>query len=181
MRHGKKAHSLLILGFFFICPFAGRAEQTTQLQVSLFHPVQIFPDVYSVDGLRLDFIYGINEDLQGVDIGIVNEIKGSAHALELGADNRISKDFSGGQFGLFNEVKRDFKGFQLGLIANIARRSCEGFQASVFFNDAQEELRGLQVGLINHTGSLYGVQIGLLNFNDDRKYLGFLPFINAAF
>jgi hypothetical protein len=82
---------------------------------------------------------------------------------------------------LFNDVKRDFKGVQLGLIANVTGHSCEGLQAAVFYNDAQEEMHGLQIGLVNHTASLQGVQLGLLNFNDDTRYLGFFPFINAAF
>jgi len=106
------------------------------------------------------------KDVQGIDIGIGNKVNGSVYGFEL---------------GVVNEVKRDFDGVQLGLITNVTRRSFEGFQASVFYNDAEEEMHGLQLGIVNHTGSLDGVQIGILNFNDDSKYLGFFPFINAAF
>ncbi|MBF0503838.1 MAG: hypothetical protein HQL14_01930 [Candidatus Omnitrophica bacterium] len=175
------APHLLILGMLVVCPMVGRAEQITQLEVSLFHPLQAYPDEYSVDGFRLDLIYGINEDLQGVDLGVVNTIKGNAHGFELGAVNRVHEDFGGWQSGLFNEVGHDFKGFQLGLFANVARGSCTGVQAAILFNDTEEDLRGIQFGIINTTGSLYGVQIGFFNFNDDDKYLGFFPFIHAAF
>lgn len=173
--------SLLILGCFLICPMMSRAEEMTRLQVSLFHPLQVYPADYSVDGFRLDLIYGVNEDLQGIDIGLINNIKGSAHGFQLGVVNRVHEDFGGWQSGLFNEVRHDFKGLQLGVFANVTKGSCEGVQAAVLFNDAEEQLRGLQLGIINTTGSLYGVQIGLFNFNDDEKYLGFFPFIHAAF
>jgi hypothetical protein len=101
-----------------------------------------------------------------INIGIVNNTNVSAHGFE---------------FGAVNQVDHDFNGFQLGLIANVTKRSLEGFQAAVFYNDAEEEIHGLQLGIVNHTGSLNGIQIGILNFNDDTKYLGFFPFINAAF
>jgi len=158
-----------------------RAEQITSLQVSLFDPLQVCADDYSVDGFRLNIIYGVNQDVGGVDLGIVNDTRHNAHAFEWGMVNLVKEDFSGFQLGLFNQVRHDAKGVQLGVLANRTKGSCEGLQASVFFNDAKEEMRGVQLGLVNTTGSLYGLQIGLLNFNDDDKYLGFFPFIHAAF
>jgi len=106
------------------------------------------------------------KDVNGIDVGIANKNNGSVYGFEL---------------GVVNEVKRDFDGVQFGLITNVTRRSFEGFQLAVFYNDAEEEMHGLQLGIVNHTGSLDGVQIGILNFNSDTKYLGFFPFINAAF
>ena len=172
---------LLIFGCFLICPVAGRAEQITSWQVGFFYPLQVYPDDYSVDCFRLDIIYGVNQDFKGVDIGMVNNTKRNVHGFELGLVNQVKEDFGGWQLGLFNEVMHDFKGFQLGLLANRAKGSCLGFQASVFFNDAEEDLRGFQLGIVNNTGSLYGLQIGLINFNDDERYLGFFPFIRASF
>lgn len=164
---------------FLSFPCVSRAE-TSHLQVSLFHPLQFIPDNYSIDAFRLDLIYGVNQDLRGVDLGLVNEAGGSVKGFELGADNRVSKDFSGVQIGLFNQVKWEYKGVQLGLLANITGHSCDGVQVAIY-NDAQEDMRGLQFGIVNHSGSLYGVQIGLINFNDDERHKGFMPFINAAF
>ncbi len=67
MKHTRKLRHLLIFGCFLICPLVSRAEdQTTGFQVSLFHPHQLYPDSYSVDGFRLDLIYGVNEDVQGI-------------------------------------------------------------------------------------------------------------------
>jgi hypothetical protein len=181
MKHEKMLRYLLILGCFFSYPIVSRAEPITSFQLSLFHPAQIFSDDYNVDGFRFNLIYGVNEDLRGIDLGLFNESRGNAHVFELGLDNRVGRDFGGVQIGLFNEVKREVKGVQLGLLANIDRQGCEGVQMAVFYNDSQEELKGLQLGIVNHAGSLDGVQIGILNFNDDTRYMGFFPFINAAF
>ena len=161
---------------------AARAQnEVTAVQLSLFAPTQLFYQSYSVEGLRLDLIYGLNQNVRGVDLGLINESLGYAGGLELGLSNRVSKEFGGVQIGLFNEVKWEFSGVQIGVLANIDVRPARGVEASIFYNDAQEEIRGLQFGLVNHAASLYGVQIGLLNFNDDAKYKGFIPFINAAF
>jgi hypothetical protein len=164
---GEKLRNLLILGCFLLVPLVSRAEeQTTEFQASLFYPAQLHPADYSIDdGLRLNLIYGVNENVRGIDIGIVNKANGDAGGFEL---------------GMVNEVKMNFQGVQIGLIANVTRHSCQGFQAGVY-NDAEEDMRGLQLGIVNHAGSLNGIQIGILNFNDDTKYLGFFPFINAAF
>lgn len=179
--HGRKLCGLLIFGCFFICPVVARAEQITSWQASLFYPIQAYADDYYVDGLRVDIIYGVNEDVKGTDIGMFNNTKRNAHGFELGLVNWVKEDFGGWQCGLFNEVSHDFKGFQLGLLSNRTKGSLEGLQASVLFNHTEEDLRGVQLGIVNITGSLYGVQIGVLNFNDCEKYLGFFPFIRAAF
>jgi hypothetical protein len=182
MKYGKIMRCLLLGVCFLACPLPGRAQeyQTTAFQLSLLAPAQLFPDSFSVEGFRLDLIYGANEDLKGIDMGLINNSNGNAHGLELGAVNLVGKDFGGVQFGLFNEDRRNVNGVQLGLI-NVTRLSFEGFQAAALYNDAQEDMHGLQLGIVNHAGSLNGIQIGLLNFNDDHKELGFLPFINAAF
>jgi len=174
----RKGWAFLLL---LLCPSLSHADQITSFQVSLIHPVQLFSDDYSVDGFRFNFLYGENQDLQGIDLGLINQTLGSTHGFELGAVNLVDQEFGGGQFGLFNEVKRNFKGVQFGAIANIAERSVEGFQAAVLYNDTQDDMHGVQLGIVNHAGSLNGLQIGFLNFNDDTKYMGFFPFINAAF
>jgi len=175
-----KVHYLFILGCFLFCPVICQADGTTPFQVSLVNPIQLHPADISVDGFRWDIIYGVNDDFQGLDLGLGNRSNGDCHGYELGLVNLVDQDFGGAQLGLFNEVGRHAKGLQAGLV-NITGLSYEGLQVSVFFNNTIEEMQGLQLGLINHAGSLDGIQVGLLNFNDDTKYLGFLPFINAAF
>ena len=50
----------------------------TGLQLSLFPPAQIFNESYDVSGLRLSLIYGRNQNVRGLDLGLVNEAKGEA-------------------------------------------------------------------------------------------------------
>jgi len=86
-------------------------------------------------------------------------------SIDIGIVNKVNGSVHGFELGAVNEVKKDFI----------------GFQAAVFYNDVEEGMHGFQLGIVNHAGSLNGVQIGVLNFNDDTRYLGFFPFINAAF
>ena len=92
----------------------------------------------------------------------------------------VLKEIHGVDIGIVNNINGHVDGFELGVVNHVTR-DFEGFQVGIFFNETEEEMQGLQLGLINHAGSLNGVQIGILNFNDDTKYLGFFPFINAAF
>ncbi len=156
-------------------------DERTAFQFSIFNPAQLFPSEYTVDGLRINLIYGSSAEIKGLDFGLVNMTQGDEHGFQLGAVNLVAKDFGGIQLGLFNREERYFKGLQLAGLANIVKLSGQGVQAAVFYNDAQQDMRGLQLGLVNHAGSLDGVQLGLLNFNDDTRHLGFFPFVNAAF
>ena len=166
---------VFLMACILACPIMSRAEeqpseqpydQTTVFQVSLFNPAQLFPENYNVDDFRFNLIYGVNKDLNGLDLGLVNQTTGYVHSLEFGLVNLVGKNFKGGQFAV---------------ITNQVHGSTTGLQMSVFYNDTEEEMSGLQFGLVNHAGSLEGIQIGLLNFNDDTKYMGFFPFINASF
>ena len=176
-----KTPRLFFLACLLICPAIGRAEGLTSVEINLVPSVQLHPTNYSVQSFRWDIIYGVNEDVQGLDLGFVNYAYGGEHGVELGLFNQVDKDFGGLQLSLLNQVKRHAKGVQIGALANVDGLSFDGLQAAVFYNGTEEQMHGLQVGLINHAGSLYGIQIGLLNFSDDSKYVGFLPFINAAF
>jgi hypothetical protein len=152
----KYLFAVLVLVCFLCCPLTSRAEDpattsTEAFQLSLFHPVQLHSHSTNVDGFRFDLVYGVNHDVQGLDVGLVNK------------------------------VQHDFKGVEVGLIYNTIEGSGDGFQAALFYNDAQEDWHGVQLGIVNHAGSLKGIQIGLVNYNDDQQYKGFMPFINAAF
>jgi hypothetical protein len=69
-------------------------------------------------------------------------------------------------------------GFQLSLFPPIqlhpADYSVDGFRLDLI-DGVNKDVQGIDLGVIT------GVQIGILNFNDDTRYLGFFPFINAAF
>lgn len=64
----------------------GLAASATPVQVSLWSPVQVFPEEQDVRGVRLDLLYGKNRDVYGIDLGVAN---------------RATRDFGGIQAGLF--------------------------------------------------------------------------------
>jgi hypothetical protein len=50
----------VISGLVILLPSIGFAAQSTPVQVSLWNPVQIFPEDQDVSGLRLNILYGKN-------------------------------------------------------------------------------------------------------------------------
>lgn len=142
-------------------PSMGTAEEKP-VQIALFEPVQIFPASTSIKGVRIS-LYGVNQDLTGLDWGLVNRLHG---------------DMTGYQLGLVNLVGGDSHGWQKGF-ANITEGRATGLQSG-FFNKAGQ-VHGVQLGIWNQAGTLEGLQIGLLNFNESGTPHGFLPIVNYSF
>ncbi len=145
------------------------------LQLSLFYPIQMVPASYEITGLKLNTIYGFNEHVVGLDLGVygagrvmeaiqvnlINDVTEEISGWQIGAINR-SGSLSGLQTGVLNFVDLDARGLQIGLINRAA------------------DMDGLQIGLINTCDMLYGVQIGLVNLINDSE-LPFMLIINARF
>lgn len=119
---------ILTIGFVSIA----RAE-SKPLQLALFEPVQLFSADTSITGLRINFIYGRNDTVEGVDIGLVGLAESS---------------FTGWQYNVGNITKGDFTGLQMGFV-NYAGNA-EGFQLGAV--NYAERLKGLQIGFINIIG-----------------------------
>jgi len=195
---------LTVLAVFYLQPPAGAqspvpsqtAEQAkspaTFLQLSILHPVQIFKPVYTVRGLRFNLFYGLNQNLSGIDLGMVNRLNGNVKGLQMGLANLGGGAFSGLQLGLINTARGDTRGFQAGLYNSSG--DTKGMQLGLL-NTAQR-MKGLQIGLINHcttssgiqVGLLYnsaetleGLQVGLLNFAWTKEPLMFFPIVNYRF
>lgn len=135
----------------------------TGLQLTLCNPLQIFPENYDVSGLRLNLIYGRNVNLQGLDLGIVNNISGVVEGFQCGAVN-LAGDLNGLQIGAYNFAATTSRGFcQIGAV-NIG-----------------QDIGGVQIGIFNLCNTMSGVQIGLLNFITQSDFVIFCPFINAQF
>jgi len=139
------------------------AQGTKPVQVSLVNPVQIFREDTSIEGFRINFLYGLNANLKVLDLGVGNGIK---------------RNVEGVQFGFINYVQGNFLGWQQSA-ANFTRANYTGFQTG-FYNYAGK-MNGFQLGLVNHTGSLEGLQIGLVNINESKKPFYILPIINFSF
>lgn len=134
------------------------------IQLSLFTPVQIFPEDDSIIGIRLNLLYGRNASITGLDLGLVNHTtSGISKGWQTGLIGWIDSDFVGLQDNSVNVVKGNFKGFQLGFV-NYAKVA-EGFQ----------------LGFVNYVESMNGLQIGFLNIIRQEGAFPFFPIINWSF
>lgn len=149
---------VLLSVFSLLIPFSAFSAEWTPLQVSLIHPVQVFPKETKVQGLRINLLYGVNDEMAGIDLGLVNRTMGTTQGLQLGA-------FPFGGFNITEDLEGiQFAGFYGG--ANIANKDVSGVQISGVWagaNFANGDVSGLQVagiiGGINKAGNLDGIQI----------------------
>lgn len=159
----KKTAKMVWLGAVAVA-LAGMVEAMawSPIQVGLFGGnVQICAPETEIAGLRLNLPYSENDDVSGLDLGIVSGAA-SFSGLRLNAVN-LSDEHSGGvEIGLVNVDKGEMVGWQCGI-----------------FNYAGS-MRGFQLGLINKCGSLYGIQIGLVNMIETGK-VAMLPIVSWAF
>lgn len=176
----------------------GSARADSPVNLALFDPVQIVPHDQSIKGFRLNILYGYNQDVLGLDIGIVNRaggdmrgiqwigvgwVEGKTEGVQLGyIANYTEEELLGGQlgiinyagaetgisFGFVNWVHTDMMGGQIGAL-NVAETRVEGLQLGAV--NYAPAAGGLQFSLVNVTEDLQGVQIGLVNVAKN----GFLP------
>lgn len=140
------------------------AAQEKPIQISLFNPVQIFSEDYSIAGVRLNLIYGKNTRVSGLDLGLVNHTtSGLSKGVQLGFVGLVDEDFVGLQGNDINIVKNHFEGFQWGIV-NYAK-SASGFQ----------------LGIVNYAGTMRGLQIGLVNIIKKDGMFPVFPIINWSF
>jgi hypothetical protein len=159
----KKTAKILWFGAVAVA-LAGMVEAMawSPIQVGLFGGnAQVCAPETEITGLRLNLPYSENDDVTGLDLGIVSG-GASISGLRLNAVN-LSDEHSGGvEIGLVNVDKGEMVGWQCGI-----------------FNYAGS-MRGFQLGLINRCGSLYGIQIGLVNMIETGK-VAMLPIVSWAF
>lgn len=159
----KKTSKILWLGAI-AAALAGMvaASAGMPLQIGLFGGnAQICAPETEITGLRLNMVYGENDDVAGLDLGIVGGAA-SVSGLRLNVVN-LSDEHSGGvELGLINVAKGEMVGWQCGI-----------------YNYAGS-MRGFQLGLINRCGELYGIQIGLVNMIESGS-VAMLPIVSWAF
>jgi len=141
-----------------------QAEQRP-IQISLFTPVQIFPEEDPIVGLRLNLLYGRSASVTGLDLGwLVNHTTtGKSKALQIGFVGINEAEFVGVQWNTINITTGNVEGLQWG-----------------FFNYANYA-NGLQLGFINYANTMKGLQIGLINVIKQGGALPVLPIINWSF
>jgi hypothetical protein len=154
-----------ILLFGVIITFSALINaQEKPIQLSLFNPIQIFPESSSIAGLRFNLIYGKNANVTGLDLGLVNQTTGTQ---------------TGVQWGCVNLTDGGFKGWQDGFV-NITKGSSLGLQTA-FVNYHLDHFNGLQFSIVNYAATLKGLQIGLINIIGKGGFLPVFPIFNFDF
>lgn len=187
--------------------FSAHGAEVTPFQLSVVNPVQLFPEETRVEGIRINLLYGVNKEVNGIDLGPVNRTTGTTKGVQLGAfpfgGVNMTENLEGLQFGGFwggvNLAGGEVTGVQVsGLIGGINKagklrgvqisglligvnlaNDTKGLQLATLYNQA-ETMHGLQLGLVNVCKRMNGVQIGLVNVIEQGK-LPFFPIINANF
>lgn len=138
--------------------------QEKPIQIALVNPVQIFPESSSIAGVRLNIFYGKNHNVTGLDWGLVNSTTGKQVGYQSGLVNLVDNGFLGWQNGFVNVTDNKFEGLQWG-----------------FVNYHKGKVSGVQMGFINYAGSMYGLQIGLINVINQGGAFPFFPIVNWSF
>lgn len=159
--------SLLVLGLavsIFILIAAPVQAQNRPVQVSLVTPIQIFPEKYTIAGIRLNLLYGRNVAVQGIDIGLVN--------------HTTTGQFQGLQWGLVGLTDADFTGWQ-DCAVNVVQVRCEGLQWGLV--NYAGNMSGFQLGFVNYAKKMKGLQIGLVNIIKQGGQFPVFPIVNWSF
>lgn len=83
-------------------------------QLSLINPIQLVHERKSVSGFRWNIVYGVNNNISGLDVGMFNVAEGAQKGLQVGLYNSSFKS-SGVQIGIVNRTEY-LHGIQIGLI-----------------------------------------------------------------
>jgi hypothetical protein len=181
----------LVLSFLLSGVFAQKARP---VQFALFNPVQVVKQDYSIHGIRLNLIYGVNEDVNGVDGGFINQTNGTQRGAQWGIVNIGKENFYGFRYGWVNLLDYHFHGMSTGGVT-VNKGNVDGWVSgavTVVLGKVQgvmsgginvmhgDYFKGAQLGAINiinpevvQTGNNGGVQIGLFNYATSLKGVQF--------
>ena len=160
----KRFTLLLFAVCVFILTAAPVLAQNRPIQIALVTPIQIFPEKYSITGIRLNLLYGTNVSVTGLDVGLVN--------------HTTTGKFKGLQYGLVGLSDSDFAGWQ-DCVVNVTNGKFEGFQFG-WVNYA-DNMNGFQLGLVNYAKTAKGLQIGLVNIIRQGGQFPVFPIVNWSF
>jgi hypothetical protein len=167
--------SIIICLIVLVFSRSAVAGQWTPFQAAIWPPAQLFGEATPVYGLRLNLGQGRNENVWGIDAGVINTVANRQRGLQAGLLNQ-SEDAAGINLGMANYTKR-IAGLQAGLL-NAARDHAAGLQAGIILNHS-DHVRGIQVhaGILGNiadqvTGGQVGLSIPLLGFNRAQDITG---------
>jgi hypothetical protein len=126
-------------------------------QVSFVYPFGTngFDSLEYSNGFSLNAIFGLNGGVNGVELGSVfNFNRGDVRWAQLA--------------GVFNINTGDTRGVQLAGVFNVNDGDTRGLQMSTA-NLAFQEFTGFQVGVVNYSRKLNGVQLGVVNITANSE------------
>ena len=154
---------LLLIALAISAPVMAQSNDKP-IQLALVAPAQIYSETNSITGFRINFLYGRNTSVTGIDLGLVNHVtSGKTSGVQWGLVGIADDEFLGIQENWINISKKDFKGMQWGLVNSAANA------------------RGWQFGLVNYAQSLRGIQIGLVNIIKTGGQFPVFPVVNWSF
>lgn len=143
------------------------------LQLSLWPSAQIVNPDESVAGLRLS-IYGENQNMSGLDLGIANVTKGDWMGVGLSLINWNEGNVSGVQWAPwgYGRVAGDVVGWHSATFGSNVRGDFTGLQGSLISLTAGS-FTGVQGGLVSITsGDFSGWQLGAYTQADAGQFTG---------
>lgn len=171
------------------------ARAENGFQFSFWAPdLQLVDASEDINGLRINLVYGENNNVTGLDLGIIgvthgdfkgfawnlgNSVNGNATGiLWQGFYGNIDGRFAGWQDAWIARLKGESAGLQTALVG-LVEGSLRGVQVGLF--NKANEVRGLQLGFVNWAENLHGVQIGLINYAKNSDLFPVLPIVNWSF
>ena len=154
---------LLISALALLAVATAVQAETHAVDLSLWSPtLQLHSPADDVGVFRLA-IYGENNNVTGLDLGIVNISSGEFNGLQYAwAYGQTDKDFNGVQLSIASHIRGDMCGVDVGIVNFVEGKTC-GLMWG-FVNWADNEMNGLELGFINCAANLNGVQFGLVNW-----------------
>jgi hypothetical protein len=138
--------------------------QNNPIQVALVNPIQIVHESNSIQGLRLNLIYGKNKDVTGLDWGFINSTTGNQVGIQWGGVGITEGNFNGWQHNFVSITRGNFLGLQSGFVSYNAGK-----------------VNGLQFSVFNYAASLNGIQLGIINVIGEGGFLPVFPLFNFSF
>lgn len=146
--------SCILIFLFFLSTILYAETETTPIQIAIYEPYQLADSRKTVVGFRFNLFYGVNENVYGLDTGLINTVKNNSAGISLGLVN-FTRKHSGAQLGIFNFSERVY-GFQIGVV------------------NASQNPHNIQIGVINigFKDHVYMPMLGVLVNWADGALLG---------
>lgn len=133
---------------------------------------QVVPANQDIAGVRLNFFYGENKNVSGVDIGTANSVTGDMNGAQLClflpcVYNYVGGKLNGAQLGIVNQYGTEVNGVSWGVV-NYSRveGKVTGADLGLVNWGSQTDITGLQWGLVNRAKNVKGAQLGFVNIAD---------------